>query len=298
MPNDTPRVTIGMPVYNGAATVCATLESLLAQTFADFEIVISDNASTDSTRDVLAGYAARDSRVRVVRQAENIGANPNYNFVARQARSPYFKWASSNDLCAPAFLERCVEVLDARPDVVLAFPRTKLFSDTPESAEDYPHDFALDGDSAADRFQRFASSIRLNNVFNGVVRTAALHRTGLMGRHYGSDIVVMAHLALLGKFVQVPEPLYFRRMDPAYSTRMKSAEQVQQHHYPRVDARTLFQAWRLHADWFRTVIVAPISMLEKRRALACVARMSYYRWRDLADDIAEAARYAVGRTAP
>jgi glycosyltransferase involved in cell wall biosynthesis len=289
-----PRLTVGMPVYNADRTLATALEALLGQTFGDFELVVSDNASTDGTPDLLARYAALDPRLRVVRQPQNRGANPNYSEVARRARGEYFKWASSNDWCAPTFLQRCIDILDARSDIVLAFPRTKLFTARLEDAEEYPYDFGLESDSPAERFVQLASELRLNNVMNGVIRVAALRRTRLVPHHCGSDIVLMAHLALLGKFAQVPEPLFFRRMEPQSATRLMSADAVRRHHYPRPDARSLFQSWRLSADWFRVVLAAPIPIAEKRRAFAHTARTCYQHWRDLVQDFREAVHY-VGR---
>ena len=115
-----PRVTIGLPVYNGQNYLVETLESLLAQTYTDFELVISDNASTDRTEAICRQYAAGDARIRYYRNDENIGASANYNRAFELGRGEYFKWAAHDDLLAPTYLERCVEVLDANPDVVLA----------------------------------------------------------------------------------------------------------------------------------------------------------------------------------
>ena len=96
------------------------IDSLLAQSFEDFTLLISDNASTDHTPQICAEYAARDPRVRYVRQPTNIGAPRNWNFVAEDATGEYFKWATGNDLCAPGMLARCVDALDTDPTVALA----------------------------------------------------------------------------------------------------------------------------------------------------------------------------------
>ena len=117
-----PRVTIGMPVYNGAALVGAALESILAQTLTDFELIISDNASTDATAEVCRSYAAKDRRIRYYRNEKNLGAAPNFNRVVELATNgvPYFKWAAHDDVIAPTFLEKCARVLDAAPQSVVA----------------------------------------------------------------------------------------------------------------------------------------------------------------------------------
>jgi len=125
-----PLISIGMPVYNGAAYIRLTLEGLLAQTFGDFELIISDNASTDATRDVIEDCMRRDARICYERQTVNIGVNPNSSHVMRRARGEFFKWSSSSDWCAPTFLERCLNELLAHDDAVLVAPRTRLFRDT------------------------------------------------------------------------------------------------------------------------------------------------------------------------
>src|ERR1700753_3521498 len=113
-----PRVSLGMPVYNGEKYLEAALDSLLAQTFTSFELIVCDNASTDGTQAICERYAARDSRIRYERNERNMGASWNFNPVYSLARAPYFKQAAHDDLCEPEFLERCVAVLDRDPDVV------------------------------------------------------------------------------------------------------------------------------------------------------------------------------------
>ena len=105
-----------MPVYNGQNYIVQALDSLLSQTYSDFELIISDNASTDSTQDICKDYASRDARISYVRQVENLGAIPNFNRVFELSRGQYFKWASHDDLCEPTCLERCVEVLEHQPE--------------------------------------------------------------------------------------------------------------------------------------------------------------------------------------
>jgi glycosyltransferase involved in cell wall biosynthesis len=118
-----PRVSIGMPVYNAERYLREALESLLAQTYGDFELLIADNASTDATEDLCRKYAALDDRIRFVEHRENYGPIANFNDVFRLTSGRYFKWAASDDICAPDFLSRCVEVLDSDPTVALTCPR-------------------------------------------------------------------------------------------------------------------------------------------------------------------------------
>src|SRR5690348_2515296 len=119
-----PRLSVGLPVYNGERYLAETLDSLIEQTFEDFELIISDNASTDGTAGICRRYEKLDSRIRYFRQPRNIGGAPNHNFVARQARGELFKWVSADDLYARDLLERCVDALNDLPHVVLAHPWT------------------------------------------------------------------------------------------------------------------------------------------------------------------------------
>ena len=125
-----PKLSIGLPVYNGEKYVAESLEALLGQSFTDFELIISDNASTDSTGDICRRYEKQDSRVRYFRQPRNIGLAPNHNFVVEQARGELFKWASNDDLYTRDLLERCIDVLDKYPDVVLAHSWTAKVDDS------------------------------------------------------------------------------------------------------------------------------------------------------------------------
>jgi len=118
-----PRMSIGLPVFNGGRFLKDTVDSVLAQTFDDFELIISDNASTDDTEEIARAYAARDQRVRYFRNEANLGAAKNFNRVFELARGEYFKWTAHDDICAPSFLLRCIEVLDRDPSVTLCYTR-------------------------------------------------------------------------------------------------------------------------------------------------------------------------------
>jgi glycosyltransferase involved in cell wall biosynthesis len=281
-----------MPAYNGEATIGASIEALLAQTFGEFELIVSDNASTDSTADIVQALAAKDARIRYVRQPENLGVNGNYSFVARAARGEYLKWASASDWCAPTFLERCLALLEREPSAVLAASRTRLFEGDISNARDYPDDVEILDDSPLDRFVHLIRAMRLNNAMNGLIRLTALRRTRLIESYQSADLVLMGRLALLGKFLLVKEPLFYRRMEAATSTALQDADAVRRYHHPRMGARASFQRWKQHAGWFRAVASAPMPPRERARALALVARRIYWDKRALADDLREAWRSA------
>jgi glycosyltransferase involved in cell wall biosynthesis len=159
-----------MPVYNTSRSVVESVENILSQTLSDIELVICDNASTDDTYQVCQKLAALDSRIRLLRNAVNLGVNPNYRRVANESRGEYFKWAAANDVVDRNFLERCVGILDAIPAVSLAFGQTVLFESNPESGAAYDDRMALDDDDPVVRFRRVLQDLRLNNPINGVIR--------------------------------------------------------------------------------------------------------------------------------
>ncbi len=288
--NHQPTVSIGMPAYNSALTLRASIDCLLSQSFRDFELIVSDNASTDETWSIIQEYADRDSRVVGLRQPHNIGANGNYTAVFCASKGRYFKWASSNDWCAPDFLASCVDYLEANPDVVMVAPRTRLFVETLADARDYPDDISLDSVNPVDRLIRLCKTLALNNMMNGVIRREVLSRTRLIDHYPGADIVLVGHIALLGKVALLPDYLFYRRMDSATATAMMSEEARQRHHYPAKTSRALFPTWRFLAGWFRAVWCARLSAEETRRAFAWVFHMAYWRQSDLRRDLFNAFR--------
>jgi len=126
--SNSPKVSIGMPVYNGEAFIREALDSLLAQTFTDFELIISDNASTDGTEAICREYAAKDARIRYVRQAENRGGIPNFQFVLDEAVGEYFMWAAADDVWLPNFIQHCRLLLDEDRSAEMATTAYKCVS--------------------------------------------------------------------------------------------------------------------------------------------------------------------------
>lgn len=286
-----PRVTIAMPVYNGERTVASAIECLLAQTFEDFELVIRDNASTDATVDIASQYAATDRRIRVLRSPVNRGVHSNYSAVAREARGEYLKWTSCNDWCAPTFVERCVAVLEGRLDVVLVYPKTRLFDATLEDAVDYEDGLDLQSDRPSERLLRLLSQVRLNNVMNGLIRVDALRQTRLMPDYRTADVVLVGNLALLGKFVEIPEHLFYRRVNRESAAYLRSESEQAEFFHPRHGREMSFEHWRSQAAWVMMAIRTPISAAEKARILPRLLKNWYWGWRDLARDVGKAGRH-------
>lgn len=265
-----PRVTIGLPVYNGQRFLAQSIESVLGQTYGDLELLISDNASTDATADLCASYAAKDRRVVYHRQPRNIGAGPNHDWVARRARGEYFKWGSHDDYVLPEFLARCVARLDAEPDAVLCSTVTRIETGDGDSiARRLP---GLDDPRPSTRFGAIILEPHWCVEQYGLIRASALSKTELQAGYFGKDKVLLAELALLGRFVHVPEPLFVNRDHPGRSMRAVSFLDRARFHDPsRAGPRVTH--WALYTDYCRAV---RRHVRERDEALRCYAKLA--RW--------------------
>jgi hypothetical protein len=207
-----PRVTVGLPVFNGERYLAEAIESILAQDFDDFELLVADNASTDRTRDIVRCFAARDDRIRLLTSDENHGAAWNFNRLVPRARGQYFKWASSDDLLRPEYVSRCIEVLDADAGVVLAYARTSLVDADGRWLRDHEDGLHLPQQQAWLRLRSFAMNRWLCNPCFGVMRTEVMRSTGLIGPTVSSDVTFLAQMALAGRIHEVSDRLFLRRV--------------------------------------------------------------------------------------
>ena len=207
-----PRVSVGIPVYNGESYLDEAIRSVRAQTLGDLEIVVSDNGSSDASADIAARHAAEDSRIRVVRQPENRGAAWNYNELLRLARAPLFKWMPADDRMAPRHLERCVAALEAAPGAVLAYPQTELIDAEGRVVGTYADGLALLEREPWRRAAHFVRVINLCNAVLGVFRSDVLRRTRQIQSFAGADAVLLLEIALRGPVLEVPELLFQRRI--------------------------------------------------------------------------------------
>jgi glycosyltransferase involved in cell wall biosynthesis len=209
-----PPVTIGLPVYNGERFLPAAIDSILGQTYGDFALVVSDNASTDASLEIARDYARRDARVSVVATDVNHGAAWNYNRVVAEARSRYFKWAAADDEIAPTCVERSLAVLESSPaDVVLVYPRTQVIDEHGAAVGEIEDRLASPpGSPPHVRLRKVVLNVVYGNGIFSLVRSDALRRTRLHGNYPTADYVLLAELALTGEFAELAEPLFRRRL--------------------------------------------------------------------------------------
>lgn len=208
---DKPRVCIGLPVYNAERYLREALDSILSQTYTDFDLIISDNASTDKTQEICQVYAKKDCRVKYFRNEKNVGAAPNYNKVFELSSSEYFKWAPYDDLIEPEFLSRCVHVLENNPDAVLCYSRVKIIDENSVFDVDYDPGPNTSFSDPQRRFRNLMLHPEYAVQQMGLIRSAALCETGLHRSFPSSDEILLAELALLGNFYEIPDRLYLYR---------------------------------------------------------------------------------------
>ncbi len=281
-----PTVSLGLPVYNGEAYLTETLDSILGQTFADFELIISDNASTDRTEAICREYAARDGRIRYVRNPENVGASENYNQTFRLAKGRYFKWCAHDDLLAPTFLECCAGIMDAHPDVVLCYTLARAIDAHGDVIKDYPGKQRPNDDVARFRFYEFVLDPHPVVAVFGLMRSEVLGRTRLIGKYSGSDRPLLSEMSLLGKFYEVPEYLFFYRHHEKQSWGGNKSAQAQQAWYdPRRKGQTTFPQWRLMWEHMQSINRSPVGVYDR---VSCYAYMGYWarkNWRRLGNNL-------------
>jgi glycosyltransferase involved in cell wall biosynthesis len=287
-----PRVSIGVPVYNGEQFIRETLDSILRQTFKDFELIISDNASTDKTAEICQEYAAKDDRIRYYRNEENFGAAYNYNRTVALARGAYFKWASCDDLIAPEFLARCVEALDRNPSVVLCYSKEISIDETsqPIGRCSYRLDFRFS--RPHQRYKCFhdlwrdRGYVHGNPVF-GLMRTDKLRMTPLHGTAVSSEMALVGELLLIGEFCEIPEDLFFFRSHARTSRALRQQsgwEELAVWFDPTNRGKIVTPTWGMLKLQLDSVHRVPMSGVEKAFCYAQLGKWISWKWKQLAKE--------------
>ena len=290
-----PRVSIGLAVYNGERYLEEAIGAFLAQTYADFELIIADNGSMDRTEEICRVHAARDPRIRYHRSDRNRGVAYNYNRTVELARGEYFRWATYDDMVAPELLERCVEVLDREPGVILVHPRTINIDDDGKVLGNYEVRFAFSAEEAHHRFRDLMLAVRDYdcNAEYGLTRRDVLRKTAMEADYHSADRVLLAELVLHGKFVELPERLYYHRLHSHISTRGEmSAREFAAWFNPAKAGKWAFLSLRRFAEFFKSVNRAPLTPGQRLYCTMQILRFygSGDKWRRLGKRIARAFR--------
>jgi glycosyltransferase involved in cell wall biosynthesis len=210
------RISIGLPVFNGERYLSRAIESVLAQSFGDFELLIADNASTDATWDICRSFAEKDKRIRLVRHDENCGAFANFKFVLDQASLPYFMWMAHDDVLHPDYVARCYGFLESNPDYVLCFAKNGTIDETGDEIDFYDYDdmtyFDVDADDPVQRYGACLNNLPPPFEVYGMFRTDVIKKAKRFRLRDGVDQILVLELSLLGKFHRIPEVLRHYRI--------------------------------------------------------------------------------------
>jgi glycosyltransferase involved in cell wall biosynthesis len=286
MSDDRFLVSIGLPVFNGERFLAETLDSFINQTFPNFELIISDNASTDSTQEICLQYAGKDDRIRYVRQKTNLGASRNYNLLFEMSSGKYFKWASHDDLCAPTYLERCTQVLNQDPSVILCYSRTQEIDEAGQVIREFPAKPKLGSEKTPDRFFECICVPHPQVAVFGLFRSDVLKKTRLIGNYASSDRTLLGELSLLGRFYEIQDFLFFRRSHPTQSYKLFPGRHALQAWYdPQRSGKITFPHWRLLYEHFLSVVLTP---LQSQDRLICTIYLAWWirlHWRYLAKNL-------------
>lgn len=237
-----------------------TIDSILAQTFEDFELIISDNASTDKTEDICREYMSQEPRIRYYRNKENLGASWNHNRTFELSNSKYFKWMSYDDIIAPEFLEKCIQILEMDRSVICSYTLTKAINEKGEIIKTFPPKPKF---SSKKPYERFFESICIGHpqvpVF-GVIHSDIMRKTRLLGNYSSSDRTIVAELALRGKLYEINEYLFFKRYHPMDSSSAFPSRHLRQAWFdPKRAGKITFPHWRLIVEHFISVTRVPLS---------------------------------------
>jgi len=279
----TPRVSIGMPVFNGEKYLCESIESILNQRYVDFRLIISDNASNDRTQEICKKYANQDDRISYHRNLINLGAPNNYNRVFDLSSGEYFKWAAYDDVLAPDFLRKCIEILDNDPSIVLCHSKSGKI-DKDGNLIDYYNKGMLkriDSPKAHERFWDLINLYYTTCPVFGVFRANLLAKTFRHGSYIGADRNLLAEIGLMGRIYQIPECLFFWRDHPdSYTSTFYRSKQI-----PILDRlqmeiswwskkdSTSFTHWKNCIEYFRSVDKISLKWFEK---LLCYVQI--FKW--------------------
>lgn len=206
----TPTLTIGLPVYNGEAYLEQAIDALLGQSYGDFRLLISDNASTDATPAILDRYARVDRRIEIIRQPTNIGGSRNFAFLIDHASSEYFMWAAHDDVFAPTAVERCLDALVEDRTAAMCCADVAFIHE-----DSQPTDVVANLDTGGlDRDARINALLRKFNWYAiyGVGRRTAMLSGFPLTMRYGGDVVWTLELLLRYRIRSVREVLFLYRV--------------------------------------------------------------------------------------
>jgi glycosyltransferase involved in cell wall biosynthesis len=274
-----------MPVYNGEKYIEEAIRSNLAQTYEDFYLYIADNASMDRTEEICRDFASADKRIKYIRNKHNLGASKNYSICFEPSKSEYYRWSNADDVIDRTLIEQCIKFLDENDDYVLAYGKTKIIDLDGNLIEYYDDKLNLEQESACDRFMSFRENIGLSNVLYGLMRRRPLSKTALLGNYTASDINLIGELTLYGKYKELDDYLFSRRMHPEASSWDRGDSDRQKEFWDPNKKNFGFDKTRSSYEYYKCVARAPISYYEKIRLFNYISRSVYRNKREILHEV-------------
>jgi glycosyltransferase involved in cell wall biosynthesis len=258
-----PLLSVGLAVYNGERYIHEAINSILSQSFTDFELIISDNASTDNTRIICLDYASKDKRIRYRRNDRNIGGANNENLTFHLSQGKYFRWAAHDDICLPTLFEKCVHVLETDQDVILAHSIFNEIDNNGKYIRTVNRNKATSNRSSS-RFRELIGWDHNCEELYGIIRSDVLRKTKLQLNYTDSDRTLLCELALYGKFFQIPEQLFYRRIHSEMSTVVYSDWRKRMEWFDISNKeRAVFPHWQQFFHYLEIISKVPMPLCEK-----------------------------------
>lgn len=275
-----PTISIGLPVYNGEKYLVGTIEQLLAQDYEDFELIIVNNASTDSTDEICRQFARNDSRIRYSVNEANIGASPNWNRAFQLARGEFFKWAMHDDDCHPTLLRLCMETFrNSPPSIALVFPKCNIIDGKGEVKFTVQEPVASSSARPHKRLEKMLSHICYANALWGLIRSSMLRQARPAGS-IEADLVLLVDLSLHGLIVEIPDVLYGLRRYERNATEINhTARALMTWYNPGHAHKMIFLPhWdRVFIEYFKCIQNAPLSLRDRILCIVTLVRIGYWR---------------------
>jgi hypothetical protein len=259
-----PSISVGLPVYNGEKYLRFALESILHQDFGDFELIISDNASTDGTPHICQQYASKDNRIRYLRNETNLGAKWNYTRVFEAASGAYFKWHPYDDECHASMLRLCLDAIERSKAAVLVYPRCEHISESGDVIRCVDEHIGSSAIKPHMRLRAVLAGIDWGHPFYGLCRADALRRTRGFGL-IAADYVILAELALLGQIIELPDVLYRLRIHSQQPLFSLTRSELQAWHDPTAALKRFFLPYKasIVLEYLRGIHHLPLRPIDK-----------------------------------
>lgn len=289
------RVIIGLPVYNAQKHLGAAIESHLSQSFADYELVIADNCSTDATLEISADYARRDKRIRIITSDRNRGNRWNHLRLVDDISSPqqFFRWAGGDDVMGPGLLQAMVDVLDSRPEVSAVMPDTKNIDDQGELIGSMPRVLDLQSPDVFKRAHDILVAQYQHVIAYGLIRASVLRSMRTRPAYPHWDPVFAFELALRGQVVQPTGAFLLRRFHAGSISHVKKVKELRKWVEPEAKVGMNFPNWKVAYERARVLMASPMSMRDRMRISLFLARATIWQRVALMRDVVQAGRRAL-----